>query len=484
LYINHPNNTTTVYGHLHNFRKDIDEYIKDVQYQKETFEVDYKPDPETFPVKRGEMIGNGGNSGSSFGPHLHFEIRNSDTENPINPLVTEMKITDKVAPVLKALMIQPIDDNSLVGGNNSYRVLPVQAVNGKLTVNAGKPVEVKGNIGLAVEAYDVITGSQNKCGIYSCKVFLDQTRIFSFKFDEFPFTLSRTINSHVVYAEYSKTGRWFHKCWQEPGNKLEIYDNNWEKGRILAEPGKKHTVLIELADANGNITKISFIISGKEFGLLNRKENFDAHFEWDKKNSFETDGLEVEIPKGSLYTDLKFRHKKNPILSGFYSGLFGIHDNTVPLNKSMSLKIKADNLPDSLEDKSLIVKIDENSGRLSAAGGQYWWGWVRGQVREFGTYAIAVDNEKPVIIPLNLKNNVLTEPSNIRFKITDNLSGIKKIEGRLNGNWMLFDYDPKNAVIVHYFDEKRFELNKLHDFILKVTDLKDNTAVYESKFKR
>ncbi|MEL6639091.1 MAG: M23 family metallopeptidase, partial [Bacteroidota bacterium] len=87
LYLAHPNGYTTVYAHLGKFPAAVAEYVEAEQYRRESFEVDLYPPKGKFSFANGDPIGTLGMSGRSFGPHLHFEIRDSRTEKPINPLL-------------------------------------------------------------------------------------------------------------------------------------------------------------------------------------------------------------------------------------------------------------------------------------------------------------------------------------------------------------------------------------------------------------
>ena len=110
LYINHPNGYTSVYAHLHEFPKAIAKYVKEFQYRRQSFEVEIFPEAERFRFKQGEVVGKLGLSGRSFGPHLHFEIRDTKTEKPINPLLFGIQVADNIAPKLHKLKAYFLND--------------------------------------------------------------------------------------------------------------------------------------------------------------------------------------------------------------------------------------------------------------------------------------------------------------------------------------------------------------------------------------
>ncbi len=208
-------------------------------------------------------------------------------------------------------------------------------------------------------------------------------------------------------------------------------------------------------------------------------------FEWNTENRFSTSDVDLEIPEGSLYHSLNFHYEKFPIESGYFSNLHQLEDNTVPFHSGAILKIIPVNLSENLEDKALLVSIDSVTGQYWSAGGKYEDGWVSSKINVLGLYAIRVDTVPPTIKPLSISNkNTLTEKERIRFIVKDDLSGINKYEGYLDGKWALFEYDPRINQIVHYFDSKRFKMNRQHQLKLIVSDNKNNIAVYEATFRK
>lgn len=481
LYIDHPNGTTSVYGHLKAFSPKIAKYVKDKQYEKHSFRVDLKIPSYLFPVKQDEEIAKSGNSGSSGGPHLHFEIRDTKTEEPLNPLSFGFPVKDDIAPKIFSVLLVPLSDSSHVAYSLTPKSYPVVFYDGKYHLKNNPTIPVWGEIGVAVQTNDYFNDTYNKCGINLLRMSFNNEDQFSFTLNRFSFSDTRYLNSHIVYSEYKTAKRRYIKTWLDPGNKLPIYTHNGSEGHIIPKNEQNGKIEIELQDSYRNTSILDFSIVGKKANIPHESLNL-VSFAYDKTNILSNDSARINIPAGALYADFRFEYHTEKASDDFFSDYYFLHNNTVPLHKNASIAIRADSLPEYLQSKVVMAYIHPVTVEFSAAGGRYKNGWVTTDTRNLGVYAVTVDTIPPEITPLSIADNKLTESSRIRFKIKDDLAGIKTIKGLLDGKWALFEYDPKTATITHYFDKERFDLGKNHTFKLTISDYRNNNAVYETQF--
>lgn len=486
LYINHPNGTTTVYGHLDRFRPDIDKYVKEKQYEQRKFKVGLFPKKNLFRVSKEDLIAWSGNSGSSGGPHLHFEVRDTKSSHPLNPLQFNFSVEDKLPPRIFSLMVTPLTEISRVDRSPAKQFFPVEK-NGKHFQIKGVPlIEASGEIGFAVKANDYFNDSWNKCGINEIELNIDGELFFTYSIHEFSFSNSRYLNSQIDYEEYINNRNRYLKTWIDPGNMLPAYPFVKEKGSFTPEPDRVYTIKLILKDSYKNASVLEFDLLGKfpEQSQLPEKQ-IPSKFDYTKANTFKNEFLQVHIPRKALYKTINFKYNSIPVAPDLYSETHAIHLDTEPLHRSATLKIKASYLPIGLESKSLIVRVDPETGDISSAGGKLQYGWVETKIASFGHYAVAVDTLAPDVQALDFsEGSNLENKKDISLVIEDDLSGIGSFEAFLNDSWILMEYDPKNKRITHQFDESRIQLNRNHHLKVIVKDNKNNTQIYESSFWR
>ncbi|MBE0676905.1 MAG: M23 family metallopeptidase, partial [Bacteroidales bacterium] len=199
LYLRHPSGYSTVYGHLDRFIPEIEEYVTEQQYQNRSFTVSLFPTTGRFVFKQGELIAYSGNTGSSGGPHLHYEIRRSDDEFPLDPLRFEFGVRDNIKPILENLVIYPLSETTTINGQNQELLLPVQGSHGNYYIRSDKPVTISGKAGFGIRSHDLLNNSWNKCGVYSIELQIDGETVYLFQMDGLSFDETRYVNSHIDY---------------------------------------------------------------------------------------------------------------------------------------------------------------------------------------------------------------------------------------------------------------------------------------------
>lgn len=474
LYITHPDGTTTVYGHLQKFSQKITAYLKEKQYEQESFNVNLSLTPDELPVKEGELVALSGNTGSSGGPHLHFEVRDTETEEPMDPIeYYKDLIKDTQAPKIQGIMVYSMPGKGVVNGSRrKLELKPVTAKNGKQTLT-GK-IEAWGEIGLAVKGYDYMDNTSNIYGIKDITLTADSQVIFHSNLDRFAFDESRYLNSFTDFEEWKEHRSFYIKSFVDPGNRLRFIES-LNRGILTIDEPRTYHLTYQLADAFGNTTQLSIRIEGKEQPIPEIDTENTELFHWWSDNRFGAKGIRLTIPKGNLYDDLYFRYsvKEDSTALG---ATHILHNKPVAFHKSAKLSLRLQT--DTLENKQQYGIVRLQNGRRSWTGGVYRNGWVDADIKEMGSYTLGQDLVPPTITPLNPATWVSQQA--IALRLSDNLSGVQTYRGEIDGQYVLFEMNSK-SVITYHFDKERLARGK-HTLKLIVTDACGNQSTYTYPF--
>jgi hypothetical protein len=399
-----------------------------------------------------------------------------------------ISIKDTIPPIAEKLWIYPLNDESYVNGSNNAISFPVTSASGRALLRSKPEINVSGDIGLGIQAFDLNNDNFMRNGIYSIEVFVDEAKVFEQVMDKFSFFETRYVNSLIDYKYFLQKGIRINRLFLQPNNKMSVYRNVINRGIINVPENSIREIRVQLKDDNLNTANLNFTIKGsqhptKQINLPEKKNVVSQKMYYRRDNTFQRPDIKVEIPENALFDDLDFEFSKSSRQKGFYSAGYILHTPLVPLYKSMTVSIKPLNLPERLYKKALLVAVNER-GSVTWSGGEYNNGVVKAVVRTFGKFAIKVDTTPPVIKPhlTNINDTVHFDYGQIAFKITDNLSGIQTYDGYIDGQWVLFEYDAKSDLISFQFDPRRMKFGIHHKFELYVTDAKGNKREYHTTF--
>lgn len=476
IYITHPNGYTTVYAHLQKFNKKIEEYIKKQQYEKESFEIHVFPSSKELPITKNELIAFSGSTGGFVGPHLHFEIRDTETEKPINPMLFGIQIKDTKNPRINTLIGYSLDNNSQINGLG----VPTQLSFIKLkneTFLAHK-IRAFGKIGFGINAYDQQDGTYNKNGLYNLSMLVNGEKVHEFEAATFSFAESKYINLLIDYERFENLKQRVQKCFIEPSNKLSLYTNSFNNGYITIEDGLTYTIEIIAKDFKGNTQKVTIPIVGKKDTILvaNTPKITSYKINYTQFQKFTKNGITIAFPKYTFYEDLYLDFE-------VHDSIVKVHTPTVPLNKRYTLTFNVSKYSKN-QKKQLYIASVNKKGKTSYETTVKKDATFYTSTKKLGNFTLLTDNKNPEVRLHNFKNEQwLTHFETLEIKISDNESGIKSYRGEIDGEWILMEYNVKNGLLTYNFNDKAFTTAKHHLKVI-VTDNVGNTNTINATFFR
>jgi hypothetical protein len=479
IIINHPNGLSTLYAHLNDFYPELEKYVTEQQYKQESWAMELNFTKDQFPVTKGQFIAFSGTTGGSQGPHLHFEIFDTQTEKRLNPLLFEFPVSDNVPPTLVKLAMY---DRSRSTYDQSPLIFLLKKTDSGYIIPKIPVIKTGLNkVSFAIQAYDRMTNTKSPDGIYAAQLYLDDEPQIQFVLDSIDYGESLYINAHVDYKYRYNGGAWLQHLSQLPGDHSTVYRQMKGDGVINFADTGIHSVTIEVKDTRNNVAELNFKIQHDDSLPITGIKKFESpKLIPNQVNGIKKPDFEMFFPESALYDTVQILYYRNNSTSAYsVSASQQVNDASVPLHNEVTVRLKPDKIvPEDWKDKIMIRR----SGRGMSLRKARWEGdWLTEKFGDLGSFQAFADMVPPSVNELGKGDTVNLSPlSRILFTPTDNF-GIKSFRAELDSQWIRFTND-KGRNWIYTFDERcPFGV---HHLKVTVEDLVGNTTTKEWWFKR
>ena len=443
IYIDHPDGRTSVYAHCSVLKGKIDSLVKTIQSAEQNFEVDIYFRPNDLPVSRGQVIALSGNTGHSFAPHLHFEMRDTETEDALNPLLFGFEVPDHKDPEIHRMRVYALSkEGYTIPGRSMMVNLSNDGQNYALkngTLEIPSTYFEYGGIGFAFETSDKLDKGNNKCGIYSADLKQESNVIFTQKMDRVPFDQTRYVNDHVDYSLYDKSDEEWQKAFRSQSNPLIIYQGRSD-GMIHLDPGQIQRMEFTVKDVRGNSRTLKFNVK-RTSGTKQTIKSYlspNSFFMPDSAYSFSNETSLMELKARTFYQPVpkKVIPGNNPSIAA--------PSTAVQLPVEIGIKIPVDK---TMQNGWYLTRTKSN-GRESSIDSRVSSGWVYGETKGAGTFQLRQDNTPPKLTPLGFSTNQTITQKQLKWQVIETLTELKDYDLFIDNQWCLLEFERKGNYLI------------------------------------
>ena len=428
LYLRHPEGYTTVYGHLNAFYPELEAWAEDQLRDRSKNDGNLYPSPEQFKVTRGQLVAFSGNTGGSFGPHLHFEIRDTKTEEPLNPLKFGIEVKDTRKPDIRGLKWTAKDFSDA----GSFK--------------SGDTIKSTSALGIDLFTTDKQDLANNNNGVYAIEASIDDQTFFTANYSRINFSTSRFINAHINYDLYCSGGVRYTRLYELENNPLKITDTyeisapafRASKGWITVAHDSVVKLEASVKDFKGNTSEFRFYIEGNA-PLSPEKKSIKL--DWEKDHDLTLGAIQIHLPAGALYKTSEF----NLLKKG--DAQYVIGEGCVPLQTYMTLEwtLHSTQIP----GVGWFLWEADHMGKKSAISGERDGAVMTFKTRSTGTYELDQDLKKPEVSLLKTttyprSNSTFRE---IRLRVADDKTGVERYSARIDDRFARIDFDYKKEML-------------------------------------
>ncbi len=462
VYISHPNGYKSVYMHLHNFSGAVAHFVTRYQTKHRTFEMDVAIPSDSLPVLQRQHIGNAGNSGGSQGPHLHFELRYDHNDETIHPLLFGFDFLDRVPPTIHNIRLYPAHERTLIQGKNQpFAWMENKTVkkkkNQKTITVRNDTIRVAGKFYTGIYATDASNNSVGRNGISRIRLFVDDSLWYSYHPTSFLFEETRAVNSMIDYSMYKTSRAPYLLSRVLKGNRSGVCKAYKDNGYIHFYDTGVHKITYRVWDFSGNKKEVSFFVmsdtvQGPPKQNPARNESvYSIPISYYKQNKYEKGDFSVSFRPFTFYENDRMQHQKSA--SQYPSILSDVHtirfqQYHFPPHQAYTMKLVIPEPLRSFRNKLVLVSVAGN--KIDAQPFHLEGDTLVGSLRIFGSFSMAMDTVPPSVTALNFSEKKKCPASELRWKVSDNLSGIVSYHCYINGEWVLSEHDGKTATLSVY----------------------------------
>ncbi|MBS1620879.1 MAG: M23 family metallopeptidase [Bacteroidetes bacterium] len=481
IFINHPNGLTTVYGHLNDFFPALEKYVTEQQYKNQVWAIELDFSKTQFPVFKSQLIAYSGNTGSSQGPHLHFEIRDTKTSRCLNPLLFGFPVKDDVPPEIIRLGLY---NRSISLYRQSPQIFSLKKRDGNNYVLNGVPVIQTGfkKISFAIQAFDRMKPRGSEDGIYSAKIFFNNEPVIGFVLDSIDYDESAYINAQIDYKYRYNGGYYLQHLSLLPGDHGAVYKKQNGNGILNLNDTGFHLVHIDVRDVYNHRAQLDFMVQYLDSLEHTALPDTSIKFIPNQNNFFQKQDFELSLTPNALYDTVPVVYYKSPsALINSISAIHRFNDASFPLHDAVTVRIKPEvEVPEELKNKIVIRRNDNRSSSVRKATWQQEW--VSASFKEFGNFQALIDTIPPVVKSMGKEDTIVYSGSKyMAVEAWDNFGSLRNFRAEIDGQWVRFSND-KAGTFIYVFDEKC--PYGIHQLKVTIDDLVGNSTTQTQWFRR